>query len=62
MSVVEMLDKIANGESDTILPIIKKDFEEHQVQQFVKTKVMEITTEGVKAVNTEIEQQVLQRQ
>lgn len=59
VSVVEMLDKIANGESDTILPIIKKDFEEHQVQQFVKTKVMEITSEGVKAVNTETEETVM---
>lgn len=53
VAVVEMLDQIAAGESTTILPIIQKDFADHGVEQFVKTRVTAITAEGVQAVHTE---------
>lgn len=50
--IVEMLDKIANGESDTILPTIMKKFEQGGVEQLVDTKVTGITAEGVQAIKT----------
>lgn len=53
VAIVEMLDQIAAGESSTILPIIMKDFADHGVEQFVKTKVTAIASSGVEAVNTE---------
>lgn len=46
VSVIEMLDQIANGESSTILPIIMKDFAQHDVKQYVNTKVNRIVNEG----------------
>lgn len=58
VSVVEMMDKIAAGESGTILPIIMADFAKHQVGQYVKTKVTAITAQGVEAVNTETNEKV----
>lgn len=58
VAVVEMLDKIAAGESGTILPIIMEDFAGHGVEQFVKTQVTAITAGGVEAVNTETKQPV----
>ena len=42
-----MLDKIAAGESETILPLIMSDFAEHNVEQHVKTRLTAITDEGV---------------
>jgi len=59
VSIVEMLDQIASGESSTILPIIKKDFEEHQVQQYTDTKVTAITEQGVEAMNTKTQEKVI---
>lgn len=61
VSVIEMLDKIANGESDTILPHIMEDFTKHDVKQYVKTKVARIENDGtcVKAVNTEDNSEVV---
>ena len=55
VSVIEMLDKIANGESSTILPLIMADFAKHEVKQYVKTKVARIEHGGtcVKATNTD---------
>ena len=47
-----MLDKIAAGESETILPLIMSDFAEHNVEQHVKTRLTAITDEGVEAVRT----------
>ena len=41
-----MTDKIANGESSTILPIIMADFAKNDVKQYVNTKVKAITNEG----------------
>lgn len=46
VSIVEMADKIANGESSTILPIIMDDFTTHNVKQYVNTKVSSIINEG----------------
>ena len=52
VAIVEMLDKIAAGESETILPLIMSDFAEHGVEQHVKTRLTAITDEGVEAVRT----------
>lgn len=49
--VVEMLDKIAAGESGTVLPLITKDFEKHGVAQYVNTKVNEIRGNVIYATN-----------
>ena len=55
VSIVEMLDKIANGESSTILPTIMADFKAHNVQQYVNTKVSAIEPGCVKAMQGETE-------
>lgn len=52
VAIVEMLDKIAAGESETILPLIMNDFAAHNVEQHVKTRLTAITDEGVEAVRT----------
>ena len=46
VSIVEMMDKIANGESSTILPTIMADFRAHNVGQYVNTKVSAIENDG----------------
>ena len=46
VAIVEMLDKIAAGESETILPLIMSDFAEHNVEQHVKTRLTAITDEA----------------
>lgn len=53
VSIIEMLDKVAAGESSTILPIILQDFKEHQVAQYTQTKVTGITPDAVTAVHTQ---------
>ena len=55
VSVIEMTDKIANGESSTILPTILADFKAHNVQQYVGTKVSAIEEGAVKATQGEEE-------
>ena len=55
VSIIEMMDKIANGESSTILPTILADFASHDVKQFVNTKVSAIEADCVKAVQGEEE-------
>ena len=55
VSIIEMMDKIANGESSTILPTIMADFKAHNVQQFVNTKVSAIEPGCVKAMQGEEE-------
>lgn len=50
--IVEMMDKIAAGESATVMPLITKDFEAHGVEQHVNTKVKEIRDNVIYAVNT----------
>lgn len=52
VSVVEMTDTIAAGESSTILPTILAHFAAHDVKQYINTRVTAITPEGVEAVNT----------
>lgn len=58
VAIVEMLDKIANGESSTVLPIIMKSFTDKKMEQYVKTRVTAITPAGVEAVNTETQEAV----
>ena len=55
VSIIEMMDKIANGESSTILPTILADFKAHNVQQYVNTKVSAIEAGAVKATQGETE-------
>ena len=55
VSVIEMLDKIAGGESSTILPTIMADFKAHDVKQYVNTKVSAIEPGCVKAIQGEEE-------
>ena len=55
VSIIEMMDKIANGESSTILPTILADFKAHDVKQFVNTKVSAIEAGAVKATQGEEE-------
>ncbi len=55
VSIIEMMDKIANGESSTILPTILADFKAHDVKQFVNTKVSAIEEGCVKALQGETE-------
>ena len=55
VSIVEMMDKIANGESSTILPTILADFAKHGVKQYVNTKVSAIEEGAVKAAQGEEE-------
>ena len=55
VSIIEMMDKIANGESSTILPTIMADFKAHDVKQYVNTKVSAIEAGAVKAVQGEQE-------
>lgn len=54
VSVIEMMDKIAKEESSTVLPTMMKDFADHNVAQYVNTKVSSIENDGkcVKALNT----------
>lgn len=46
VSIIEMMDKIAGGESSTILPTILADFAKHDVKQYVNTKVSAIENDG----------------
>ena len=55
VSIIEMMDKIANGESSTILPTIMADFRAHDVKQYVNTKVSAIEAGAVKATRGEEE-------
>ena len=55
VSIIEMMDKIANGESSTILPTIMADFKAHDVKQYVNTKVNAIEAGCVKATQGEEE-------
>lgn len=50
VAIVEMTDKIAAGESATILPTIMAEFADKGVRQLTETKVIAITEEGVEAV------------
>ena len=58
VSVIEMLDKIANGESSTILPEIKKDFASHGVKEYINTKVQAIEADKVIALDTKTNEEI----
>ena len=59
ITIVEMLDKVAAGESSTVLPLIKKDFAQHGVKELVNTKVMKISGNVITAVNVTDESEVI---
>ena len=46
VSVIEMAEKIANGESTTILPTLMASFAKYGVKQYVNTKVNSIENDG----------------
>ena len=58
VTIVEMMEKIAAQESQTVLPLMMKDFAEHHVQQLTNTKVSSISNNVVKAVNTKDETEI----
>lgn len=47
VSIIEMLDTIASGESVTVLPTMMAEFKEYNVKQFTGTKVDKITANTV---------------
>ena len=55
VSIIEMMDKIASGESSTILPTIMASFKAHDVKQYVNTKVSAIESNAVKAIQGDAE-------
>lgn len=58
VTIVEMMERIATQESQTVLPLMMKDFAEHNVQQLTNTKVSSISNNVVKAVNTKDETEI----
>ncbi|ORX47595.1 hypothetical protein BCR36DRAFT_584691 [Piromyces finnis] len=52
VTIIEMMDKIASGESATVLPLIMKSFAKYNVKQYVNTKVNEIKDNTIYATNT----------
>lgn len=58
VTIVEMMERIAAQESQTVLPLMMKDFAEHNVQQLTNTKVSSISNNVVKAVNTKDETEI----
>ena len=49
VTIVEMLDKIANGESPTVLPTIQAKFAAAGVTQLTNTRITAVTPTGVEA-------------
>ncbi len=47
VSIIEMKDKIADGESSTILPFMMEDFKKHNAKQYVLHKISKFTDFGV---------------
>ena len=52
VTIVEMMDKIATQESETVLPLMQEDFAKHDVKQLVNTRVSEIKDNVIYATNT----------
>lgn len=52
VTIVEMMDKIAAQESETVLPLMLEDFAKHDVKQLVNTRVSEIKNNVIYATNT----------
>ena len=59
VSIIEMLDKIAQGESTTVLPLVMKDFAIHGVTQYVNTRVNTIKDNTIYAINTTDQSEVI---
>ncbi len=61
VSVIEMLDKIAAGESETILPHINENFKKYGAKEYVNTKVLRIEEDGTKitALNTKDNEEIV---
>ena len=53
VTLIEMQEQYASGESVTVLPTMKEDFEAHNVTIHTGTKVEEITSTGVRAVSAD---------
>lgn len=58
VTIIEMLEAIATGESSTVMPLITADFAAHDVKQFVNTRVSSIENNVIKAVNTKDDSEV----
>ena len=56
VSVIEMLDKIAAGESITILPTLKENYQKYHVSEYPSHKVEEITKDQVLCKNKDNEE------
>ena len=54
VSVVEMMDKIAAGESSTILPTLMENYKAYGVAQYPGHKVMEFTLSAVVCENNSL--------
>lgn len=52
VTIVEMMEKIAAQESETVLPLMQEDFAKHDVKQLVNTRVSEIKNNVIYATNT----------
>lgn len=52
VTIVEMMDKIATQESETVLPLMQEDFAKHDVRQLVNTRISEIKNNVIYATNT----------
>ncbi|MBR5207981.1 MAG: FAD-dependent oxidoreductase, partial [Erysipelotrichaceae bacterium] len=52
VTIVEMTDKIASGESSTVMPTLMANYAKYGVKQLVNTKVSAIEEGKVLAVNT----------
>ncbi len=53
VSIIEMMDKIASAESNTILPLIMADFAKGEAKQYVNTKVNSIAADGKAILSTD---------
>ena len=57
VSVIEMMDKVANGESGTILPTMMKNFADKGIKQYVNTKVNAIENDGTCVLATDTKEE-----
>ena len=52
VAIVEMADQVAKEESSTVLPLMMKDFKEHDVKIYTNTKVESIDNNRIHTQNT----------
>ena len=53
VTIIEMTDKIARGESTSVLPLMMEDFAKHQVRQLTNTTVNQIEGNTITATQGE---------